>query len=345
MKKKICILSIDGGGIRGIIPAKILVRLEKLLQEYSRNPQARISDYFDLIAGTSTGSILTGLYLCPSDSERKMAKYTAQQALDLYLNEGAKLFQRSWKTKFFDYFGLLNPLYKENRLEDILTEYIGDLKLSELLKPCLIPSYDIESGKAVFFNQVTAIKDKSRDLLVKDVIRASTAAPTYFPVKNVLNPVHHHSHTFIDGGLVANNPTLCAYIEACKFEGYSDTDDIMILSLGTGARDQTYQYQHSKRWGKVGWIVPLIHIYGSVGSQTVDHQLVQLYQRHHIRSQYVRIEPNLGSFGVSHAMDDVSIKNILALEAVGERMVEEYDEQLKSFVHQLCLNHDLKVSK
>ena len=62
MKKKICILSIDGGGIRGIIPAKILVRLEKLLQEYSRNPQARISDYFDLIAGTSTGSILTGLY-------------------------------------------------------------------------------------------------------------------------------------------------------------------------------------------------------------------------------------------------------------------------------------------
>ena len=90
MKKKICILSIDGGGIRGIIPAKILVRLEKLLQEYSRNPQARISDYFDLIAGTSTGSILTGLYLCPSDGERKMAKYTAQQALDLYLNEGAK---------------------------------------------------------------------------------------------------------------------------------------------------------------------------------------------------------------------------------------------------------------
>lgn len=103
------------------------------------------------------------------------------------------------ENKVFDYFGLLNPLYKENRLEDILTEYIGDLRLSELLKPCLIPSYDIESGKAVFFNQVTAIKDKSRDLLVKDVIRASTAAPTYFPVKNVLNPVHHHSHTFIDG--------------------------------------------------------------------------------------------------------------------------------------------------
>ena len=65
MKRKIRVLSIDGGGIRGIIPAKIMIKIEELLQEYSQNPNTRISDYFDLIAGTSTGSILAGLYLCP----------------------------------------------------------------------------------------------------------------------------------------------------------------------------------------------------------------------------------------------------------------------------------------
>lgn len=342
MRKKICILSIDGGGIRGIIPAKILVRLEELLQEYSQNPQARLSDYFDLIAGTSTGSILTALYLCPSDEGQSSAKYTAKEALDLYLQEGPKLFERSWTTKMIDYFGLTHPLYKANHLESLLTTHLGDLKLSDLLKPCLIPSYDIESGKAVFFNQMTARKNASRNFLVKDAVRASTAAPTFFPVKHVLNSVTHLSHTFIDGGLVANNPTLCAYVEACKLKDYSKTNDIMILSLGTGAVDKTYTYDQAKKWGKIGWIVPLIHIYGSVGSQTVDHQLQMLYRQHHVPTQYLRIEPNLTDFEVNHDMDDASVKNILALEYVGEQMIEAYDEQLKSFARQLQLNQSMR---
>ncbi|MTM65685.1 phospholipase, partial [Turicibacter sanguinis] len=65
MPNMIRVLSIDGGGIRGIIPAKLLIRLEELLKFYSGNQEAHISDYFDLIAGTSTGAILTSLYLCP----------------------------------------------------------------------------------------------------------------------------------------------------------------------------------------------------------------------------------------------------------------------------------------
>ena len=82
------ILSIDGGGIRGILPGQILVSLENKLKSIDNNPQARIADYFDLIAGTSTGGILTCLYLSPSDTEPSRPGFSAERAVDLYLNRG-----------------------------------------------------------------------------------------------------------------------------------------------------------------------------------------------------------------------------------------------------------------
>ena len=88
MKK---ILSIDGGGIRGIIPGQILVALEKKLQEKSDNPQARLAEYFDLFAGTSTGGILTCICLCPSEVEPSKARFSAQDAVDLYMNHGEEI--------------------------------------------------------------------------------------------------------------------------------------------------------------------------------------------------------------------------------------------------------------
>lgn len=156
MKRKIRVLSIDGGGIRGIIPAKIMIKIEELLQEYSKNPNTRISDYFDLIAGTSTGSILAGLYLCPDGFGSTHSKYSAKEVLDLYLAHGGEMFERSWKTQLIDYFGLTSPLYKAEKLEKMLADYFGDLRLEDLVKPCLFPAYDVEHGEAIFFNQMNA---------------------------------------------------------------------------------------------------------------------------------------------------------------------------------------------
>ena len=85
-KKLTKILSIDGGGIRGVIPGQILVRLEEKLKTLDKNPHARIADYFDLIAGTSTGGILTCLYLCPESAKSKRPRFSAQDAVDLYLD-------------------------------------------------------------------------------------------------------------------------------------------------------------------------------------------------------------------------------------------------------------------
>jgi len=338
MKKKIRILSIDGGGIRGIIPAKILVKVEELLQEYSQNPRVKISSFFDLIAGTSTGSILGALYLCPKYSGSKEAKYSAKEILDLYLNYGSNIFERSWKTKLIDYFGLGNPLYKEEYLEKMLKDYFDDLKLADLLKPCLFPAYDIEHGKAIFFNQMNAYKDVSQNFLVREVVRASTAAPTYFPVAKLSNQSKESAYSLIDGGIFANNPSLCAYIEACKFPCQPTANEIMILSLGTGSKGNTYPYQVSKGWGKVGWVIPVIDIYNSSASQTVDHQLNIIYRCHHVKDQYFRIEPDLKQYDVNPAMDCVSEENIKALVEIGDKIVEENLDMIKQFARKLYIS-------
>ena len=88
------ILSIDGGGIRGIIPGQVLIALEQKLQQLSGDPNKRLADAFDLIAGTSTGGILTCLYLCP-DQGTKRPKFSAAQAVDLYLQHGDNIFDVS----------------------------------------------------------------------------------------------------------------------------------------------------------------------------------------------------------------------------------------------------------
>ena len=93
MKK---ILSIDGGGIRGIIPGMILVALEDKLKRESKNPDAAIVDYFDFFAGTSTGGILTCLLLCPSDTDPLRPRFSAREALDLYLQHGNEIFKMSF---------------------------------------------------------------------------------------------------------------------------------------------------------------------------------------------------------------------------------------------------------
>lgn len=334
VSQKVRVLSIDGGGIRGIIPTKILMRVEELLQAYSKNPHAKIGDYFDLIAGTSTGGIITALSLCPEQVGSQKTKYAATDFLNFYLDYAQQIFSRSFMTRYLDRLGLFNPLYRKEPLEELVEKYLGDYRLSDLTKPCLIPAYDTQSGEAVFFNQLGIVKGSPKDLLVRDIIRATTAAPTYFPVARP-----NLKNTFIDGGLFANNPALNAYVEATKFPCEPRQREILILSLGTGAKDIHYPYEQVKSWGRLGWVVPVINIYGSAASQTVNHQLTRLYGQKDLAANYLRIEPSLDKFEVDKGMDSVSEQNLQALQKIGEATASEYDEQLKLFVKKVYESH------
>src|SRR5512133_1894263 len=196
MKKlthKFRILSIDGGGIRGIIPGQILVALEEKLRKTTGKPEACISDYFDLIAGTSTGGILACALLCPGSEKPKKPRFTAQEVVDLYMERGDEIFSVPVFHKLRTAFGVLDEKYPSNGIDEALNDYFGNTKLSMMRKPCLIPAYDITRRKGHFFTSHDAKKNPAKDFLIRDVARATSAAPTYFEAANVqsLTAVHY----------------------------------------------------------------------------------------------------------------------------------------------------------
>ena len=123
--KKVTILSLDGGGIRGIISCIILRYIEEQLQKYD-HPQAKIGDYFDLVAGSSTGGLIAAILLHPD--ENRKAKYSIQKGLELYSEKGGDIFQVSFWEKLINPFGLFNEKISEEALEKNLNEFFGKLE-------------------------------------------------------------------------------------------------------------------------------------------------------------------------------------------------------------------------
>jgi len=341
MSKKIRILSLDGGGIRGIITCVILKYIEEQLQKLD-NPNAKIGDYFDLIAGTSTGGILAAILLFP-DSDKK-AKYSVETALDLYAKHGETIFNVSFWQQLINPFGLFNEKISQRALERQLQEVFGKLEIKDFIKPCLITSYDIFHRKAKFFTSHEANSDLE-NFYAKDACRATSAAPTYFePAK--IKSLYGQEFTLIDGGVYANNPALCAYAEARKIEfskvlqhpakkDYPKISDMVIVSIGTGEVLKPYNFRQFENAGKVKWIQPLIDILLSANVETTDYHLRKMYETLGARNRqnYHRLMPSLKN--ASPEMDDVSSKNIYELIQAGLAYIDQHREELNEIAKKL----------
>lgn len=340
MSKKIKILSIDGGGIRGIIPGTILNYIESEIQKRTNNPDSRLADHFDLVAGTSTGGILTCTYLMCD--ENGQSKYSAADALNIYLERGGDIFSLSFWRKLWTIFGIRRPKYSVDALESALHDYFGDTMTADLKRPCIITSYDIRDRKAVFFNKVDGVNNPVRNYKVKDVARATSAAPTYFKPARIKSAIDAPL-VLVDGGVFANNPTLCAYAEARTLDfGKQDTpgniafpsaEDMFVLSLGTGTDQEPYYYDKAKNWGMVSWIQPIIDIMMSGNSETVDYQLKQMFKAVKKQGSYHRIQPSLHN--AKSQMDDVSPQNLNALHEAGLVYIANNEEKINKVIDQI----------
>jgi len=335
MKK---ILSIDGGGIRGIIPGQILVALERKLQSRTGNPEARIADFFDFFAGTSTGGILTCICLCPSDEPGK-ARFSAQEAVNLYKENGDKIFDIGFWQAIQSLGGTFDEKYNASALELLLETYFSNLRLSHLLKPCLIPAYDIDRRSAHFFAQHDyAIKGEGGDFLVREVCRATSAAPTYFETA-LIKSCSGVSYPLVDGGVFANNPALCAYSEVRNAKGNPSAKDMFIVSLGTGSQYTSYKYRDAKNWGAIGWIRPVIDIMMAGASETTDYHLTKIFSAGGFSKNYVRIQPSrMGD--ASLEMDDANQANLNALTEVGIETAQNCSAELDRIVEVLLQGND-----
>lgn len=345
MPNLIRILSIDGGGIRGLIPAQILVKLEQLLQSKTNNRSARIADYFDLIAGTSTGGILTCLYLSPDPkkpSRNQRPAFSALDAVNFYLQSGPQVFKRSLIRQIYSIGSLIRTKYSTTPLKQSLTEVFGNLRLSQLLKPCLITAYNIEKRYAHFFTKHDATFNPEYDFSVIDVAIATAAAPTYFQVAGVRS-VTGKFYPLIDGGVFANNPALCAFTEVYRtFRNSPSAREMVILSLGTGEDDQALNYQQAKNWGKIQWSVPLFNVLLSSNPETVDYELKTIFRSVNRSGFYIRINPRLPNRMTN--IDNASDKNMHSLIRLGKQTAEKFELQLSSLADLLIANYNNQES-
>ncbi|MDT8861071.1 CBASS cGAMP-activated phospholipase [Alkalihalobacillus sp. MEB130] len=299
------ILCLDGGGIRGVFEVAILKALE---EEYKRP----ISQYFDLIAGTSTGSIIaTSVVL-----EKKMS-----DLLDSYQKFGKKVFKRQAKI------GLFKSVYSDKELRTYFKKSFGSKTLADITKPLLIPAVDVTHGKPYVY-RTNYGHPGSADLSIKlwDAVLSSCSAPVYFPPNNIKN-----QYLSVDGGLWANNPALVCITEAIDFFK-KDINELKILSIGTGMQDIEYNIERDKYWGIKKWLPfrfmtmkvqpKLLDLALDLSSESISYHCGIL-----LGEKYMRLNKQLGD---EMPFDDV--KFVDELIELGKQVVEEKREEISQFL-------------
>lgn len=299
------VLSIDGGGIRGIIPAHVIAHLEAA----SGRPAAQL---FDLIVGTSTGGILAlGLTVPalhgPLFPGEYAPRYSAQALKALYVEHGACIFSRSLLHRLRSLGGTVEETYPHASLEAVLGQYFGNAPLASAVTPAMVTSYDIQARQTLFLKSWHAAHAA---IPMQQAARATAAAPTYFEPAQV--SWNGKTRPLIDGGIFLNSPVVSAYAEAIKrFPG----DDIHVLSLGTGELTRPISFEQAQAWGALGWVLPLIDCMFDGMAKAADYQM-KLF----LGGRYQRLQTVLDI--ASDDMDDTSPENIANLERTAARLVQ-----------------------
>ncbi|KAL9158117.1 hypothetical protein ABFS82_08G047200 [Erythranthe guttata] len=339
--RKVTILSIDGGGVRGIIPGTILGHLESKLQELD-GPNARLVDYFDVIAGTSTGGLITTMLAAPGPDNRPM--YAANNITSFYLENCPKIFPESRRNNFVGTLTNLfaGPKYDGKYLKTLVEGLLGNITVSQALTNVVIPSFDIKRLQPTIFTTKDGKANASKNALMSDVALGTSAAPTYFPAHyfETRDPQGNvREFNLIDGAMAANNPTLVAITEVSKeilsgkFEVADmepmDSTRMLVLSLGSGVAKMAEKYnaKDASKWGVLSWVFydgdsPLVNIYGDGSADMVDIHVSTIFQSRRNEQNYLRIqEDNLA--GDTSSVDIATVKNMQTLVQIGQSLLKK----------------------
>ncbi|KAK6155177.1 hypothetical protein DH2020_009425 [Rehmannia glutinosa] len=340
--KIIRVLSIDGGGVRGIIPGVILGFLESQLQKLD-GEDARIADYFDVIAGTSTGGLVTAMLTAPDENNHPL--FAAKDIKEFYLEHCPKIFPQqsdnvlSHGARMIK--SLSGPTYDGKYLHSILKEKLGDTKLQQTLTNVVIPTFDIKKLQPTIFSTYEVKSHSSLNASLSDICIGTSAAPTYLPAHYFETKDSEGKTTqfnLIDGGVFANNPTLIA-IEQILKEMIAQRDNnifpqdpnehgrFLVLSLGSGSpkvKDKYYDARKARKWGVLRWLVscgstPLLDV---LSRDMTDFHNPIILQALHSQANYLRIQDDTLT-GVTSSLDVATKDNLEHLVEVGENLLKK----------------------
>jgi len=303
------ILTLDGGGIRGLVSA---IWLEALQARLHAAGKGDVRSRFDLIAGSSTGALIAaGLAwgLPPG------------QLTALYEHFGDEVFpgaaERLWSrlTRAFSE-GLSAPRYSPRGLETVLQRVFGEGTLGQASPRLMAIAYDTLARSPVFFK---SFKPEHASIPLWEVCRAATAAPAYFPAH--LTTIGGQRRALIDGGVVANNPTACAIAEAVRLNGDERLDALIVLSIGTGEATRPISERNATQWGALEWAIPIIDVLFDGSADAVDYIADQILAE----GRYFRLQaPLLRGYD---DFDNVDATNLLALRRTAEDYLATPDVQ------------------
>lgn len=340
------ILSLDGGGIRGLVSAVMLERLEQKLKQH--DPNKLLKDYFDIIAGTSAGSLNACGVAHGID---------ASQIKDLFLKEGITIFPPFklvassivWRLRP----GYSQPIFDGIGLEKVLKQVFGQLNFSELTKPTLVVSYDTYNRQSVVFKNT---EQACKTIPVWEICRASAAAPVAFPGHILKNQqfieflrkgggdIPEQGIPLIDGGVVANDPALCAVAERIRWNDESPSnpqwtalgeekvnlENIVVASFGTGQNLKRIGTTQAREWGILEWAsprkgIPLLDVFSDGSADAVGYIAEQI-----LHSRYFRFQPclnqDLPAFNANP--DNLSVMQELTNEFLARPEIDERLNQL-----------------
>lgn len=327
------ILAVDGGGVRGILPVRVLVALEEL----TGSP---IADLFDVLVGTSIGGIGVLGLVRPGEGGRP--QWTARDLLNLYSTRARDIFPQTslyWPQSLQQVAELIrrpsstaallgsnprigNARYDPEGLLDILTGQLGDTMLSEALTHTIVTSYDVRSQQPVIFDSTAVREGTQPDIPMVDVARATSAAPTYFP-PHVDKDADGEERLLVDGGIFANNPALLGYQAAVEAAG--DPKNVIMVSLGTGMPGPNSSLNQSDYTG-LSWfrLAQSLLESAQVGSVSV----IDGFLRTIIGGTYWRFDIALPD-EAGHEMDNTSDEHVAWLDREGRAMVGDRIGDLK----------------
>lgn len=292
------ILTLDGGGTRGIYTAQLLAKIEQAFQK-------RIRTCFDLIAGTSTGAIIAGA---------AVSDIPMQDIVELFETETPHIFRRRWYR-----IPLFLSKYPSEKLSQILAAHLPATPLGEIATPLMITSSEISRSNVHIFRSNYGSRDQEiasidEDVSLRDAILASCAAPTFFAPKFMDNSL------LADGGLWANNPSTIALAEALSaFE--KDTREIRILSVGTG--HSVNMYRNRRGWGFLtGWGGAKLTSYVMTLQSQASADIVQLL----LKQNYLRINAEIDFWELD------TLTQLDTLKSLASRDFEKHAEEIEAFL-------------
>lgn len=332
--EKFCILSLDGGGLRGVVPLTILKTIEAKTGK-------RIHELFNFIAGTSTGGLITAAISIKNPIDPVTPLYALDDIMDVYVHRGHEIFPERTKlgSLLHDAEDLFRPKFNDSGIKGVFTDVLKNYRLLDCLNDVMMCAYDLNNNLPLFFKSRTAKTNVAQNALLYDVCRATSAGPSYLPSYEFIYPndTENPNRNCIDGGVYVNNPSMAALVEFSRYhdaylpssanDADIDYNNVFVLSLGTGSYTGKVNNSDTMNKGEIYWAQQISDIMMRGVNRATDYEMAEMMED----GNYLRLSLAIDT-DVHSDMANSSSETTQYLVAATKDMLVQKDKVINDFL-------------